>query len=55
MTILSVAHDPGMTVSFFGFLVLVLGLVLIFFVKPWFKRLDDRIARNRKPAQGALT
>lgn len=53
ITVLSVAHDPGMTISFIGFLVLVLGLVLIFFVKPWFKRLDDYIARSRKPAQGA--
>jgi hypothetical protein len=53
ITVLSVARDPGMTVSFFGFCVLVLGLILIFFVKPWFKRLDDRIARSRTQAQGA--
>ena len=31
VTVLSVARDPGMTVSFLGFCVLVAGLVLIFF------------------------
>jgi hypothetical protein len=53
ITVLSVARDPGMTVSFFGFCVLVLGLILIFFVKPWFRKLDERIARSRTLAQGA--
>lgn len=53
ITVLSVAHDPGMTVSFVGFCVLVLGLILIFFVKPWFKRLDEHLARSRTLAQGA--
>jgi hypothetical protein len=53
ITVLSVARDPGMTVSFVGYCILVLGLVLIFFAKPYFKRLDDRIARSRAAAQGA--
>ena len=47
ITVLSVARDPGMTVSFFGYCVLVAGLFLIFFVKPYFRKLDDRIARAR--------
>jgi len=53
ITVLSVARDPGMTVSFFGYCVLVTGLVLIFFVKPYLRKLDDRIARSRAAAQGA--
>ncbi|MGQ0722958.1 MAG: cytochrome c biogenesis protein ResB [Candidatus Eiseniibacteriota bacterium] len=53
ITVLSVARDPGMTVSFVGYCILVLGLVLIFFVKPYFKRLDDHLARSRAAAQGA--
>jgi cytochrome c biogenesis protein ResB len=53
ITVLSVARDPGMTVSFVGYCILVLGLVLIFFVKTYFIRLDDRIARSRAARQGA--
>ena len=33
VTILSVARDPGMRVSFIGYCILVLGLLLIFFAK----------------------
>jgi len=47
ITVLSVAHDPGMTVSFVGYCILVAGLVLIFFVKPALRRLDDRMARSK--------
>jgi cytochrome c biogenesis protein ResB len=47
ITVLSVAQDPGMTVSFVGYCILVAGLLLIFFVKPALRRLDDRIARSR--------
>jgi hypothetical protein len=47
ITVLSVARDPGMSVSFFGYCVLIAGLCLIFFVKPYFRKLDDRIARSR--------
>jgi hypothetical protein len=47
ITVLSVARDPGMQVSFFGYCVLSAGLLLIFFVKPYFRKLDDRIARSR--------
>jgi hypothetical protein len=53
ITVLSVARDPGMTVSFVGYCILVLGLVLIFFAKPYFRRLDDRMARSRAAVQGA--
>ena len=47
VTILSVARDPGMQVSFVGYCILVAGLLLIFFVKPYLRKLDDRIARTR--------
>lgn len=47
ITVLSVAHDPGMKVSFIGYCILVAGLLLIFFVKPALRRLDDRIARSK--------
>jgi hypothetical protein len=50
ITVLSVARDPGMRVSFVGYCILVAGLLLIFFVKPWFVRLDDRRARRRVAA-----
>ncbi|NNE43915.1 MAG: hypothetical protein HKN12_06885 [Gemmatimonadetes bacterium] len=55
ITVLSVARDPGMTISFFGYVVLVLGLILIFWVKPYFRKLDDRIARSREARQGVTT
>jgi cytochrome c biogenesis protein ResB len=45
-TVLSVARDPGMTVSFVGYCILVVGLVLIFFIKPYFRKLDDHLARR---------
>ncbi len=51
-TVLSVARDPGMTVSFVGYCILVFGLLVIFFVKPTLRRLDDRIARSRAAAKG---
>ena len=44
VTILSVARDPGMTVSFVGYCILVGGLLLIFFAKPYLRKLDDRRA-----------
>jgi hypothetical protein len=47
VTILSVARDPGMRVSFIGYCILVLGLLLIFFAKPFLVRLDDRHVRRR--------
>ncbi|MFN8179924.1 MAG: cytochrome c biogenesis protein ResB [bacterium] len=47
VTILSVAHDPGMQLSFVGYCILVSGLLLIFFVKPYLRKLDDRWARTR--------
>jgi hypothetical protein len=47
ITVLSVARDPGMTVSFVGYCILVAGLLLIFFVKPALRRLDDRVARSK--------
>lgn len=47
VTILSVARDPGMLLSFVGYCVLVAGLLLIFFVKPYLRKLDDRMARAR--------
>jgi cytochrome c biogenesis protein ResB len=54
ITVLSVARDPGMTISFVGYCILVAGLVLIFFVKPYFRKLDDRwAARVRMQAGGA--
>jgi hypothetical protein len=54
ITVLSVARDPGMRISFFGYWILVIGLILIFFAKPYFRRLDDRIARSRVArAEGA--
>jgi hypothetical protein len=55
ITVLSVAKDPGMTFSFFGYCVLVAGLLVIFFVKPYLRRLDDRIARARAAALGGTT
>jgi hypothetical protein len=51
ITVLSVARDPGMTVSFVGYCILVAGLLLIFFVKPWFVRIDDRRARRKAVAK----
>ncbi len=48
VTILSVARDPGMQLSFVGYCILVLGLVLIFFVKPYLRKLDDRAAARAK-------
>jgi hypothetical protein len=51
VTVLSVARDPGMRVSFVGYCILVAGLLLIFFVKPWFVRLDDRRARRKGVAK----
>ncbi|MGH2571344.1 MAG: cytochrome c biogenesis protein ResB, partial [bacterium] len=51
ITVLSVARDPGMRVSFVGYCILVAGLLLIFFVKPWFVRLDDRFARRKVVAK----
>ena len=54
ITVLSVARDPGMTISFVGYCILVLGLVLIFFVKPYFRKLDDKwAARVRMQTGGA--
>jgi hypothetical protein len=50
ITVLSVARDPGMTVSFAGYCILVAGLLLIFFVKPYLRRLDDHVARSRAVA-----
>jgi hypothetical protein len=44
VTILSVARDPGMTISFVGYCILVGGLLLIFFAKPYLRKLDDRRA-----------
>jgi len=52
ITVLSVARDPGMKVSFVGYCILVAGLLLIFFVKPYFIRLDNRRARRRVAAEG---
>lgn len=54
ITVLSVARDPGMTISFVGYCILVVGLVLIFFVKPYFRKLDDKwAARVRMQTGGA--
>jgi hypothetical protein len=39
-----------MTVSFAGYCILVAGLLLIFFVKPYLRRLDDHVARSRAVA-----
>jgi len=47
ITVLSVARDPGMTTSFVGYCILVTGLLLIFFVKPALRRLDDHLARSK--------
>jgi hypothetical protein len=47
VSVLSVSRDPGQTVSFVGYCVVVLGLLLIFFFKPLLRRLDDRSARSR--------
>lgn len=52
ITVLSVARDPGMTLSFVGCCILVLGLVLIFFVKPYFRKLDDFVVRRKASAGG---
>lgn len=49
VTILSVARDPGMKLSFIGYAILVAGLFLIFFGKPYLRKLDDRMA-VRAPA-----
>ena len=46
-SVLSVSRDPGQAVSFAGYCIVVLGLVLIFFFKPLLRRLDDRSARSR--------
>ena len=54
ITVLSVARDPGMTISFIGYCILTVGLVLIFFGKSFFRKLDDRrAARLRTQAGGA--
>jgi hypothetical protein len=43
-----------MTISFVGYCILVVGLVLIFFVKPYFRKLDDKwAARVRMQTGGA--
>ena len=47
VSILSVSRDPGQAVSFVGYCVVVLGLVLIFFFKPLLRKLDERTARSR--------
>ncbi len=47
ISVLSVSRDPGQAVSFLGYCVVVLGLILIFFFKPLLRRLDDRSARSR--------
>jgi hypothetical protein len=47
MSVLSVSRDPGQLVSFVGYCILVLGLLLIFFFKPLLRRLDERPARPR--------
>jgi hypothetical protein len=52
VTVLSVARDPGMTVSFVGYCVLVGGLLLIFFAKPYLRKLDDRKAVRAVNAGG---
>jgi hypothetical protein len=52
ITILSVARDPGMRLSFVGYCILVVGLLLIFFVKPYLRKLDDRWARSRNVVGG---
>jgi hypothetical protein len=52
VTILSVARDPGMQLSFVGYCVLVAGLLLIFFAKPHLRRLDDRMAARVRTAGG---
>jgi cytochrome c biogenesis protein ResB len=46
-SIFSVARDPGVPVVYTGFLILVLGLILIFFVKPYLIRwsAERRITR----------
>lgn len=46
-SILSVSRDPGQAVSFAGYCIVVLGLLLIFFCKPLLRRLDDRSVRSR--------
>lgn len=52
VTILSVARDPGMKLSFVGYCILVAGLVLIFFGKPYLRKLDDRAAARTQTAGG---
>ena len=52
VTILSVARDPGMKLSFVGYCILVAGLFLIFFGKPYFKKLDDRRTVRAQTAGG---
>ncbi len=52
ITVLSVAKDPGMKISFVGYCILVAGLLLIFFAKPYLRKLDDRRANRTANAGG---
>jgi hypothetical protein len=55
ITVLSVAKDPGMLISFVGYCILVFGLLVIFFVKPYLRRIDDRIARSKSASAGGTS
>jgi cytochrome c biogenesis protein ResB len=55
-SIFSVANDPGVPVVYTGFLILILGFILIFFVKPYLVRASGsrRDSSPEVPVQSPL-
>jgi len=50
ISIFSIAHDPGVTVIYVGAITLCTGIALIFWGKPFFRKLEKRLLENKQEA-----
>ena len=48
-TILQVNRDPGLTPTYAACILLTIGLVIVFFQKPFLRRVEKRLKRDKAP------
>lgn len=47
ISIFSIAHDPGVNIIYLGSIILCVGIVIMFYGKPYMKKLESRRAQRK--------